>query len=96
MKVHLLGKSVLIKRDLLEKQTQSGIFLGEVKQDLDTGIITHIGSDLLDINFSPLGHRVKFKEAFSETLEIDGEELLFFRELEPSIYFYIIDEKDKE
>ena len=32
-------------------------------------------------------------EAFGEILMIDNEEYLFFRELEPSIYYYI-DEKD--
>lgn len=92
MKIKLVGQSVLIKRDTIDKQTQSGIFLGDVEQNLDTGIVTHVG---LDLSQSEIGSRVKFKEAYSEPIEVNGIEYLFFRELEPSIYFYIEDE-DKE
>ena len=43
----------------------------------------------LSTTFNPIGQRVRFREAFGEIIMIDNEEYLFFRDLEPSIYYYI-------
>lgn len=91
-KIILPAKCVLVKRDEPIKQTASGIFLGEnTNETIDTGVIVKIGEALEVPKY--IGTRVRFREAFGEILMIDNEEYLFFRELEPSIYYYI-DEKD--
>ncbi len=97
-KVILPGKCILIKRDKPLEQTASGIFLGEdTTEVIDTGVIVKIGigttMSLINSKWKPVGTRVRFREAFGEIIMIDNEEYLFFRELEPSIYYYI-DEKD--
>lgn len=104
-KVVLPGECVLIKRDETIKQTASGIFLGEDSTEkIDTGVIVKVGikiilnefknrSTLSDFESKGVqGSRVRFKEVFAEPLLIDNEEYLFFRELEPSIYYYINEE----
>lgn len=91
-KAVLPGECILIKRDKPLEQTASGIFLGEdTTETIDTGVIVKIGEVLEAPKY--IGTRVRFREAFGEILMIDNEEYLFFRELEPSIYYYI-DEKD--
>lgn len=91
-KAVLPGECILIKRDKPLEQTASGIFLGEdTTETIDTGVIVKIGEALEAPKY--IGTRVRFREAFGEILMIDNEEYLFFRELEPSIYYYI-DEKD--
>ena len=97
-KAVLPGECVLIKRDKPLEQTASGIFLGEdTTEIIDTGVIVKVGMnivmDLINSKWKPVGTRVRFREAFGEIIMIDNEEYLFFRELEPSIYYYI-DEKD--
>ena len=92
-KIILPAKCVLVKRDKPIKQTASGIFLGEnTNETIDTGVIVKIGEALEVPKY--IRTRVRFREAFGEILMIDNEEYLFFRELEPSIYYYYIDEKD--
>ena len=93
-KAVLPGECVLIKRDKPLEQTASGIFLGEDSTEIvDTGTIVKIGINLsIELTGSTwdiIGQRVRFKEVFGEILIIDNEEYLFFRELEPSIYYYI-------
>ena len=93
-KAILPGECVLIKRDKPLEQTASGIFLGEDSTEIiDTGIIVKVGIELtmknLSTTFNPIGQRVRFREAFGEIIMIDNEEYLFFRDLEPSIYYYI-------
>lgn len=108
-KIILPAKCVLVKRDKPIKQTASGIFLGEnTNETIDTGIIVKIGSELIIQEFKNnsilgfenfpglIGARIRFKEVFAELLQIEGEEYLFFRDLEPSIYYFIEDEKNKE
>ena len=91
-KAVLPGECILIKRDKPLEQTASGIFLGEdTTETIDTGVIVKIGEALEAPKY--IGTKVRFREAFGEILMIDNEEYLFFRELEPSIYYYI-DEKD--
>ena len=91
-KAVLPGECVLIKRDKPLEQTASGIFLGEdTTEIIDTGVIVKIGEALEDFKY--IGTKVRFREAFGESIMIDNEEYLFFRELEPSIYYYI-NEKD--
>ena len=91
-KIILPAKCVLVKRDKPIKQTASGIFLGKnTNETIDTGVIVKIGEALEVSKY--IGTRVRFREAFGEIIMIDNEEYLFFRELEPSIYYYI-DEKD--
>ena len=97
-KAVLPGECVLIKRDKPLEQTASGIFLGEdTTEIIDTGVIVKVGMnivmDLINSKWKPVGTRVRFREAFGEIIMIDNEEYLFFRELEPSIYYYI-NEKD--
>ena len=97
-KAVLPGECILIKRDKPLEQTASGIFLGEdTTEIIDTGTIVKVGikivMDSVNSKWKPVGTRVRFREAFGEILMIDNEEYLFFRELEPSIYYYI-DEKD--
>ena len=99
-KITLPGEAVLIKRDKPIEKTASGIFLGEDSTEIvDTGTIVKIGMDLsiklIGSTWDIIGQRVRFKEVFGEILIIDNEEYLFFRELEPSIYYYI-DKDDKE
>ena len=87
-KAVLPGECILIKRDKPLEQTASGIFLGEdTTEIIDTGIIVKVGEVLEDFKF--IGVKVRFREAFGEMIMIDNEEYLFFRELEPSIYYYI-------
>ena len=93
-KAVLPGECVLIKRDKPLEQTASGIFLGEdTTEIIDTGVIVKVGMnivmDLINSKWKPVGTRVRFREAFGEIIMIDNEEYLFFRELEPSIYYYI-------
>ena len=91
-KAVLPGECILIKRDKPLEQTASGIFLGEdTTETIDTGVIVKIGEVLEAPKY--IGTKVRFRETFGEILMIDNEEYLFFRELEPSIYYYI-DEKD--
>ena len=97
-KAVLPGECILIKRDKPLEKTASGIFLGEdTTEIIDTGTIVKVGikivMDSVNSKWKPVGTRVRFREAFGEILMIDNEEYLFFRELEPSIYYYI-DEKD--
>ena len=96
-KIVLPRECVLVKRDKPLEKTASGIFLGEDSAEkIDTGTIVKVGLDHIvlppDSRWSPIGQRVRFKEAFAEPLLIDNEEYLFFRELEPSIYYYINEE----
>ena len=108
-KAVLPAKCVLVKRDKPLEKTASGIFLGEnTNETIDTGIIVKIGSELIIQEFKNnsilgfenfpglIGARIRFKEVFAEPLQIEGEEYLFFRDLEPSIYYFIEDEKNKE
>ena len=93
-KIRLPGECILIKRDKPLEQTASGIFLGEdTTEIIDTGVIVKVGMnivmDLINSKWKPVGTRVRFREAFGEIIMIDNEEYLFFRELEPSIYYYI-------
>ena len=93
-KAVLPGECILIKRDKPLEQTASGIFLGEdTTEIIDTGVIVKVGMnivmDLINSKWKPVGTRVRFREAFGEIIMIDNEEYLFFRELEPSIYYYI-------
>lgn len=95
-KIILPGECILIKRDKPLEKTASGIFLGEDSTEvIDTGVIVKVGikmtMDLINSEWKPVGQKVRFKEAFAESLLIDNEEYLFFRELEPSIYYYIND-----
>lgn len=96
-KITLPGECVLIKKDKPLEKTASGIFLGDIKEVVDTGVIVKVGIDLtlklLDSSWSVIGKKVRFRESFGESLIIDNEEYIFFRELEPSIYYYI-DEED--
>lgn len=96
-KIVLPGECILIKRDEPLKQTASGIFLGEDSTEkIDTGTIVKVGLDitikLIGSSWSAIGKKVRFRESFGESLMIDNEEYLFFRELEPSIYYYINEE----
>ena len=96
-KIVLPRECVLVKRDKPLEKTASGIFLGEdLAEKIDTGTIVKVGIEitmkLIDSEWKPVGTRVRFKEAFAEPLLIDNEEYLFFRELEPSIYYYINEE----
>lgn len=87
-KVILPGECILIKRDKPLEQTASGIFLGEdTAEVIDTGVIVKIGETLEVPKY--IGTKVRFREAFGESIMIDNEEYIFFRELEPSIYYYI-------
>ena len=96
-KIILPAKCVLVKRDEPLKQTASGIFLGEnTNEIIDTGVIVKIGVELAIDSPDLIGSKFRFKEAFAEPLQIEGEEYLFFRDLEPSIYYFIEDEKNKE
>lgn len=93
-KAVLPGEAILIKRDKRPEKTDSGIYLGEdVETIISTGIIIKVGIELtlktFNSDWQPVGQRVRFKEAFGEILMIDDEEYIFFRELEPSIYYYI-------
>ena len=98
-KITLPGECVLVKRDEPLKQTASGIFLGEDSNEIiDTGVIVKLGIKAILDGFDKtlLGQRVRFKEAFAESLQIEGEEYLFFRDLEPSVYYFIEHEENKE
>ena len=102
-KIHLLGNSALVKRDKLSKKTSSGLILGDSDViKLDTGVITHISENLKITGMSEktsqgmLGVRVRFKESFAEKLDIGEETYLYFRDLEPSIYYVIEEKYDKE
>ena len=89
-KIVLPGECILIKRDKPLEKTASGIFLGENSTEkIDTGVIVKVG---IDSSWSAIGKKVRFRESFGESLMIDNEEYLFFRELEPSIYYYINEE----
>ena len=101
--IHLPGEYVLVKRDEPLKQTASGIILGEDSNEIiDTGTVVKIGFELaikeigIPESRSLVGARVRFKEAFAEELDIEGEKYLFFRDLKPSIYYYINNEENKE
>ena len=79
---------------------------------IDTGIIVKIGLELAIQEFKNnstlvetygfedfpglVGVKIRFKEAFAESLQIEGKEYLFFRDLEPSIYYFIEHEENKE
>ena len=96
-KIVLPGECILIKRDKPLEKTASGIFLGENSTEkIDTGVIVKVGIDitikLVDSPWSAIDKKVRFRESFGESLMIDNEEYLFFRELEPSIYYYINEE----
>ena len=96
-KIVLPGECILIKRDKPLEKTASGIFLGENSTEkIDTGVIVKVGIDitikLVNSPWSAIGKKVRFRESFVESLMIDNEEYLFFRELEPSIYYYINEE----
>ena len=92
-KIYLVADSVLIQRDEPKKQTESGLFLGDNPEKLDTGVIVKVGLNLLvgKGEDTLTGTRVRFRESFSEALQIEGKEYLYFRELEPSIYYFIED-----
>ena len=97
--ITLINNSILVKRDEPLKQTTSGIFLGEDSNEIiDTGVIVKLGIKAILDGFDKtlLGQRVRFKEAFAEELDIKGEKYLFFRDLEPSVYYFIDNEEDKE
>ena len=75
------------------KSYGSGIFLGENDTEItNIGTIVKLGSSIIKGGYNFLGLKVCFKEAFGEVLIIDNEEYLFFREVEPSIYYYINEE----
>lgn len=91
--IHLPGECMLIKRDKPLEKTSSGIFLGENDTEItNIGTIVKLGSSIIKGGYNFLGLKVCFKEAFGEVLIIDNEEYLFFREVEPSIYYYINEE----
>ena len=98
--ITLINNSILVKRDEPLKQTTSGIFLGEDSNEIiDTGVIVKVGPKLItkEINgINIIGFRIRFREAFAEELDIKGEKYLFFRDLEPSVYYFINNEEDKE
>ena len=83
-KIVLPGECILIKRDKPLEKTASGIFLGDVKEVIDTGVIVKVGIDitvkLIGSSWSAIGKKVRFRESFGESLMIDNEEYLFFRE----------------
>ena len=92
-KIKLPGETMLIKRDKPLEKTSSGIFLGENDTEIiNTGTIVKLGSSIINKGYNFIGLKVRFKEAFGEALIIDNEEYLFFREVEPSIYYYINEE----
>ena len=96
-KVVLPGECILIKRDKPLEKTASGIFIGKGSTEIiDTGVIVKAGLDLtlklMDSSWDIIGKKVRFRESFGESLMIDNEQYLFFRELEPSIYYYINEE----
>ena len=89
-KIGLPGECILIKRDKPLEQTASGIFLGEDSTEIiDTGTIVKTGLVINKRGFDFIVQKVRFREAFGEIIMVDNEEYLFFRELEPSIYYYI-------
>lgn len=87
-RIELLGTSMLIKRDIPLTQTASGIFVGESTDKPDTGTIVMIGPEAIT---NLVGKRVRFRETFATPLQIDGEEFLYFVDIESPIY-YIINE----
>ena len=92
-KIKLPGETMLIKRDKPLEKTSSGIFLGENDTEItNIGTIVKLGSSIVKGGYNFIGLKVRFKEAFGEALIIDNEEYLFFREVEPSIYYYINEE----
>ena len=96
-KIVLPGECILIKRDKPVEKTASGLFIPkDSTEKIDTGVIVKVGLEitmkLLNSSWSAIGKKVRFRESFGESLMIDNEEYLFFRELEPSIYYYINEE----
>lgn len=92
-KIKLPGEAMLIKRDKPLEKTSSGIFLGENDTEItNIGTIVKLGSSIIGKGYNFIGLKVCFKEIFGEVLIIGNEEYLFFRELEPSIYYYIDEE----
>lgn len=79
--------SVIVKRDETPLQTQGGIIL--TPQASNTGEIIFTAPELTKYQ----GCKVVFREGFGESLIVPPVgEVLFFRNLENSIY-YIIDDK---
>lgn len=95
--IDLPNDCVLVKRDKPQERTASGLYLGDAEEaSPTTGIIVKVGTNLIlkGLDKTLLNVRIRFKEAFAESLDIDNEEYLFFRDLEPSIYYYFKNEKN--
>ena len=96
-KIVLPGECILIKRDKPVEKTASGLIIPkDSTEKIDTGVIVKVGLEitmkLVNSEWKSVGTKVRFRESFGESLTIDNEEYLFFRELEPSIYYYINEE----
>lgn len=87
----ILPKGAVIVKQRVEKyQNTEGIILKDVKsldKVFNDGKILFTAKELNHLQ----GKKVVFRENFSEPININGNEFLYFRDLESSMY-YIIEE----
>ena len=85
--------AVIVVRDKKEEIAKEGLILsmGDLKPGPpDTGTIMFTSEELNRYQ----GCKVRFRENFSEDIEMKGySNLLFFRDLESSMYYIITDDK---
>lgn len=73
-------KSGIIKR--VENKSTTSLIGLEVKSEF--GVLRAVADKSL---VKYIGSKVRFRENFSEEIVIEGEKLLFFRDLEASIFY---------
>lgn len=86
--LYLPKGSFIVKVD--EAISESGLFMGNNVESLDTGTIIDTHRDLKEY----VGYRVKFRAKFGELVQMpDGIEYMFFRDFDSSIYYIMYDKK---
>lgn len=82
----------IVQPDKKQEKTAGGIILTEATQEEpNSGIIICTSEEVKEHK----GKRVVYRKNFAEDIEIDKQELKFFRDLDSSIY-YIIEDEDKK
>lgn len=81
----------IVQPDKAQEKTAGGIILGTAQEEPNSGIIICASEEVKQHK----GKKIVYRKGFAEDIEIDGQELKFFRDLDSSIY-YIVENEDKK
>ena len=90
MNITLPKGAVMVKQRIEKYESKSSLILDDTKEldkVYDDGEIVYAAPELQDM----IGKKIKFRVNFAEFLPFQNEDLLYFRDLESSM-FYIINE----